>query len=121
LTGHANLAERSARRADSTLLRCEDWLDDGWCFTAPIGSFEPNEFGVHDAHGNVAEWCSDGRRVPPSALAIPVRAGASRERAFRGGSFKLPAAHARIDFGDYADERTAESSFGVRPARPLEH
>jgi sulfatase modifying factor 1 len=71
---------------------------DGHVFTAPVGRFRPNAFGLYDMHGNVWEWCSDRDdpeyyRVSPTDDPIGPAEGSSRIR--RGGSWLHSADFAR--------------------------
>ncbi|MDF1858871.1 MAG: SUMF1/EgtB/PvdO family nonheme iron enzyme [Verrucomicrobiales bacterium] len=108
---HANLAnvELEEFRPHSTerqwLLDWEREPADGNVFTAPVGSYEANPFGLHDLHGNVWEWCQDlwldtfykrydwPKRNDPRITAVdPVndsepQTEANRFRSIRGGSW----------------------------------
>jgi formylglycine-generating enzyme len=42
--------------------------EDGFARTAPVKSYPPNVYGLHDAIGNVGEWCADWYRVDTHAL-----------------------------------------------------
>jgi len=95
---------------------------DGFVFTAPVGSFPPNSFGLHDMHGNVFEWCQDWYSPTsyshPSIPAEPQSSGYRRVN--RGGSWLYSPSHCRSASRDYGHDRLYYSSLGFRVARDLD-
>src|SRR5699024_9467907 len=63
---------------------------DGYAGTAPVKSFEPNEFGLYNVSGNVWEWCSDWFNASYPLLRIknnPTGPGSGQSKVIRGGSY----------------------------------
>jgi formylglycine-generating enzyme required for sulfatase activity len=111
---------------DKTALRQYAWYNDNSDKqTHPVGEKKPNAFGLHDMHGNIAEWVEDPwhedyRGAPIDGLPW-VKDGAASLRVVRGGAWLnssqfLRAFH-RVSLG--TDGRY--DSAGFRLARTLNH
>jgi formylglycine-generating enzyme required for sulfatase activity len=91
---------------------------------APVGSFAPNAFGLHDMHGNVSEWVEDCyhdnySRAPTDGS--PWTTGDCR-RVVRGGSWsfpRLPGELPRAAFRYWLPTIAAYNDLGFRVGRTL--
>jgi sulfatase modifying factor 1 len=93
---------------------------DGYAFTAPVGKFKPNAFGLYDVHGNVWEWCVDWYAADyykASPLEDPKGPDSGTSRVLRGGSWGNWPDGARSAFRYRDDPADRFGSYGFRLAR----
>ena len=66
------------KQADGDYGGIAGWSDDNADITAEVKSYEPNDFGLYDMAGNVAEWVADVYRpivaVSYTHLTLPTKA-----------------------------------------------
>ncbi len=77
--------------------------------TAPVGSFEPNEFRLHDTAGNILEWVedcvhNDYNNAPDDGRAWGEENGGDCGlRVVRGGSWILDPEGLRSSYRNWSD------------------
>jgi len=114
-------------------------------FAHQVGQKKPNPFGLHDMHGNAAEWCEDfyGAKLPGGTNPLIIGGVVSKPEVprgtkkqlspgekrpmpkdvteyrpvYRGGSWQSPAGNCRSASRSYAGRMTLPRDVGFRVAR----
>ncbi len=118
---HANVTDLTTAEAlridtgdsDSHVFPC----NDGFAFTAPVGSFPANGFGVHDILGNAWEWVEGCMYTTPEDGEEAVEN--CDERLIRGGAWQAKAWYVRPAKRDWAPFWLRSARVGLRVARDL--
>ncbi|MDR2120916.1 MAG: SUMF1/EgtB/PvdO family nonheme iron enzyme [Tannerella sp.] len=105
-----------------------NYTDDGHLVTSRVASFAPNEFGLYDMAGNVAEWTSsiytEAGLSQVNDLNPDLRYSAAKEdpyemkkKVVRGGSWKDVAQFIRSDMRTFEYQNETRSYIGFRCVR----
>ena len=123
LDQHANFADRSVADMGLQWPQANLEMFDGWPGHAPVGTFPPNPFGLHEVNGNIAEWV----REYYGSYDQPTRSGDCERIIFgvdyaivRGGSFSSHYETTRSAARAPNLRTNKTQSYGVRPARIIE-
>jgi formylglycine-generating enzyme len=97
-------------------------VNDRFQVTAPVASFQPNPFGLHDMLGNVSEMCrdaynesfyADAKAAGPNPY-NDLHAGRTKDMILRGGSWYSYRQDIRAAFRDKASTRRGTTEAGFR-------
>jgi formylglycine-generating enzyme required for sulfatase activity len=117
---NANVADQRAAR------RYPGWLvfgcDDGYVYTAPVGSFKANSFGLNDMLGNVFQWTEDCWHAGYGGAPVDGSArvdGDCAVRELRGGSWFSSPDYVRANYRNHFAANYRTSSVGIRLVREV--
>jgi len=118
---YANVADTTKGPKGYGWARKHD-CSDGYFFSAPVGNYEANAFGLHDTLGNVLEWtddCWNGSYNDPPGEGSAWTSGDCSGRVLRGGSWPFRPSGLRSAHRGGVATGYRNSSLGFRLARTL--
>jgi len=117
---------RTAFHVGESLTASDANFGDAIGRTADVGSYPPNQFGLHDMHGNVAEWCADVQHPQfySSSVALgpdPISTTGPEpdRRMHRGGFWGVRAGRCRSASKSSESESSRRNLLGFRPVLGL--
>jgi formylglycine-generating enzyme required for sulfatase activity len=112
-----NAGDRSLKRALPDWPRETMPMDDRAAFTAPVGSYRANAFGLHDMLGNVWEFCSTRHGAYPAGpVTDPGDLGSQESYDVRGGGWSNEPADVRCAARNADPPKFGHSNLGFRVA-----
>jgi formylglycine-generating enzyme required for sulfatase activity len=116
----ANVGDRSLKKVHPEWPRGVMDMDDGHAFVAPVGSYRPNGFGLHDMLGNVWEFCSTRTGpYPKEAVTDPGDIDPNGGFAVRGGGWSNSVGDVRCATRNADPPDFGHSNLGFRVALRL--
>ncbi len=83
--------------------------------TKPVGTYQPNAFGLYDMHGNLNQWCEDWYGpYDRSKRRDPTGSATGSERVWRGGSWAYFGPFCRSAYRFKQSPTHRDANFGFR-------
>jgi len=105
-----------------------NYTEDGYLIPAQVGSFDPNDYGLYDMAGNVAEWTSITYDPSLNTFTLDMNPSYNydaknndpkimKKKVIKGGSWKDVGAYLQCGVRDFEYQNKCRPSLGFRCVR----